>query len=156
MNSNVDPSKQQILQQHALEIALKYQDQERWKTAAENLRAPYWDWATNTVPPPEVVTLEIVKITTPDGEEAVPNPLIKYAFHPIDPSFPSEPSPYNSWPTTIRHPTPPDSPDATSDVQALIEYGFTLPIPSCSHSFFFTKANWLPFRSPSPRVPTTF
>ncbi|KAH9989732.1 tyrosinase [Russula compacta] len=110
---------EQILQQNALEIAKGYQDQDRWLTAARNLRAPFWDWATNSVPPPEVVSVDPIKITTPQGEEFVPNPLIKYTFNPIPPSFPSDP-PYNRWETTIRHPDDPTSPDATTDVEALL------------------------------------
>jgi len=108
---------EQVLQQHALDIAKTYQDQQHWTSVAQNLRAPYWDWATNSVPPPEVVSLTTVNITTPDGKmTSVENPLIKYTFNPIDPSFPS---PYKSWKTTIRHPDNPNSPTATTDVQGL-------------------------------------
>ncbi|KAF8263972.1 tyrosinase [Lactarius quietus] len=110
---------EQTLQQNALQIANTYQvDKQSWITAAQNLRAPYWDWATNSVPPAEVVSLPNVNIITPDGQTtSVPNPLIQYTFNPIDPSFPD---PYSNWPTTIRHPDDPNSPNATTDVQALI------------------------------------
>jgi len=108
-----------VLQQHALQIASTYQvDTQSWVTAAQNLRAPYWDWATNTVPPPQVISLETLDIITPDGQTtSVANPLLKYTFNPIDPSFPD---PYSNWQTTIRHPDDPSSPNATTDVQALI------------------------------------
>ncbi|KAI0304304.1 tyrosinase [Multifurca ochricompacta] len=111
---------EQVLQQHALDIAKTYQvDQQSWLTAAQNLRAPYWDWATNTVPPPEVISLETVDIITPDGNTtSVANPLLGYTFNPIDRSFPS---PYKYWQTTIRHPDDPRSPNATTDVQALTD-----------------------------------
>ncbi|KAI0251651.1 photo-regulated tyrosinase [Lactifluus subvellereus] len=111
---------EQVMQSHALDIAGKYQvDQDSWRTAALNLRAPYWDWATNTVPPPEVVSLQTVDIITFDGTTiTVPNPLYQYTFHPIDSSFPNR---YSSWKTTIRHPDDPNSPNATTDVQALID-----------------------------------
>jgi len=110
---------EQVLQQHALEIANTYQvDTQRWVTAAQDLRAPYWDWATNSVPPAEVISLETVNIVTPDGQTtSVANPLLQYTFNPIDQSFPS---PYSSWQTTIRHPDDPNSPNATTDVQALV------------------------------------
>jgi tyrosinase len=115
---------QQVMQQHAIVIAQQYQDQQRWSSAAQNLRAPYWDWATNSVPPPEVISLESVNIITPDGNTtSVPNPLFQYTFNPIDPSFPN---PYSNWQTTIRHPDNFNSPDATTDIQALTEYDFNL------------------------------
>ena len=110
------------MQQHALVIANQYQDQQRWSSAAQNLRAPYWDWATNSVPPPEVISLQTVDVITPDGNTTtVTNPLYQYPFNPIDSSFPA---PYESWRTTIRHPDNPNSPNATTDAQALAEYDF--------------------------------
>jgi tyrosinase len=128
-----------VLQQHALDIANRYQDKDRWVKAAQNLRAPFWDWATNTVPPPEVVSLETVKIITPNGNTTtVPNPLIQYTFNPIDSSFPS---PYDSWRTTIRHPDDPNSGTATTDVRALIGCVFTLPDLHMSDSLPPTKSD---------------
>jgi hypothetical protein len=119
---NIDRIIQQLLQQHALVIAKRYQDQQRWLSAAQNLRAPYWDWATNSVPPPEVIALQTVDIITPDGNTTtVQNPLYQYPFNPIDPSFPE---PYSYWQTTIRHPDNPDSPDASTDSDALAQYDF--------------------------------
>jgi tyrosinase len=110
---------EQVLQQHALQIANTYQvDTGSWVTAAQNLRAPYWDWATNSVPPSQVISDQTVSIVTPDGQTTdVPNPLLQYTFNPIDPSFPQ---PYSNWQTTIRHPDDPNSPDATTDVQGLV------------------------------------
>ena len=77
-----------------------------------------------------------VNITTPNGDEDVQNPLIKYTFNPIDKSFTS---PWKYWQTTIRHPDDPNSPNATTDVDALEKYDFTLPDPSCAHSIFSTR-----------------
>ena len=121
------------MQSHALTIAEKYRvDKASWKAAAENLRAPYWDWASSTVPPPEVISLQTVSIITFDGTtRTVPNPLYQYTFHPIDPSFTN---PYNHWKTTIRHPNPPSSPNSTTNVPGLIKYKFTSLRPSLSHS----------------------
>ncbi|KAK0480189.1 tyrosinase [Armillaria novae-zelandiae] len=106
-----------LFEQHAIAIAEKYTvDQERWKAAAANLRAPYWDWAANSVPPPEVISLTTVNIMKPDGKLGpVANPLLKYGFHPIDKSFPRR---YSGWPTTLRHPTS-ARPNATSDIDDL-------------------------------------
>ncbi|EKM54921.1 uncharacterized protein PHACADRAFT_259085 [Phanerochaete carnosa HHB-10118-sp] len=110
---------EQVLQQHAATIAKTYTvDQDRWNKAAADLRAPYWDWAVNSVPPPEVIADKQVTITLPDGTRgAVNNPLYGYVFHPIDPSFPA---PYNQWQSTLRHPAS-DGPDAQTDVQALTD-----------------------------------
>jgi tyrosinase len=111
---------EQLLNQHAVDIANTYQvDKENWVLSAQQLRLPYWDWAKNAVPPPEVISSATVNIVTPDGQTtAVDNPLIQYPFNPIDPSFPA---PYSSWQTTIRHPDDPSSPDATTDVQGLVD-----------------------------------
>ncbi|KAK0450230.1 photo-regulated tyrosinase, partial [Armillaria borealis] len=108
---------EQVLQQHAIIIAERYTvDKERWKAAAANLRAPYWDWAANSVPPPQVISLATVDIIKPDGKLGpVANPLLKYGFHPIDKSFQKR---FSRWPTTLRHPTS-KKPDATSDVDSL-------------------------------------
>jgi tyrosinase len=123
------------MQNHALQIARSYHDIQSWLSAAETLRAPYWDWATNSVPPPQVIQQQTVTIlAAPDGRPTtVTNPLYQYTFDPNDTR--SFPSPWNSWRTTIRSPDNPDSPNATTDVQLLISYDFTLPDPSIIHSF---------------------
>jgi len=135
LHRNIDQMIQQSLQQQALAIAQNYSDRQRWVTAAQNLRAPFWDWATNSVPPPEVISLTTISIlAAPDGTPTdVPNPLYQYTFHPIDPSFPS---PYDAWQTTIRSPDNPDSPDASTDVDYLIRYDSPLSESSTSHSSF--------------------
>lgn len=109
---------QQVLQNYAKDIAKTYKiDQAQWEKAAADLRQPFWDWAKNTLPPPEVISLDKVTITTPDGLRAeVDNPLRRYRFHPIDASFPD---PYDNWATTLRHPTT-DGSDAQDNVQSLI------------------------------------
>lgn len=112
------------MQQHALDIAKTYRNNlQHWIGVAQNLRAPYWDWATNSVPPPEVISLQTVNILTPDGKtSSVPNPLYQYPFNPVDPSFPS---PWNTYRTTIRDPAP-NAPGVTN-VQRLTRYGISLP-----------------------------
>ena len=66
----------------------------------------------------------------------MPNPLIKYTFNPIDKSFLT---PYKYWKTTIRCPNNQLSAKGTTNVDALEEYDFTLPDPSCAHSIFSTR-----------------
>jgi hypothetical protein len=146
---------QQLLQQHAIAIAKTYKtDQQKWLAAAQNLRAPYWDWATKSVPPREVYALQTVNIITPDGKTtAVTNPLYQYNFNPIDPSFPA---PYKAWRTTIRNPDNPSSPNATTNSADLAQYDFTFPDSSLSHSFFSIKGTWRRSRVTSPQVPTIF
>ncbi|KAJ6592568.1 tyrosinase [Mycena capillaripes] len=108
---------EQALQRAAIQIASTYTvDQARFNQAALALRQPYWDWAANAVPPPEVISLDQVSIITSNGQRTkVNNPLRRYTFHPIDPSFPD---PYSSWQTTLRSPDTTD-PDATDDVQQM-------------------------------------
>ncbi|EJF63238.1 photo-regulated tyrosinase [Dichomitus squalens LYAD-421 SS1] len=108
---------EQVLHKHAQDIAATYTvDKARWEKAAADLRQPFWDWASNSVPPAEVISLARVTITTPDGKRTqVDNPLFQYAFHPIEPSFPE---PYINWQTTFRHPTTLDA-DAQDNVAEL-------------------------------------
>ena len=124
LHCNIDQIIQQELQKQALIIAQNYTDDPTWMDAAKKLRAPYWDWATNSIPPPEAVSMTTVTIMmAPHGSTAdVPNPLLSYTFNPIDPSFTF---PFDSWPTTLRSPTSED-PDATTDVNALIRHDFPL------------------------------
>jgi tyrosinase len=120
-----------VLQQHALDVAKTYpNDQQAWLGAAQNLRAPYWDWATNSVPPSEVISLQNINIITPGGRRSVPNPLIQYTFNPIDPSFPT---PWSRLRTTIRSP---NSRNVT-DVEQLKRY-----------DSYFARHNLLSFISP--------
>jgi len=122
-----------VLQQHAIEVANTYRNnQQHWLSVAQNLRAPYWDWATNSVPPPEVISLQTVNIITPDGKtSSVPNPLYQYTFNPIGPSFPS---PWNAYKTTVRDPSP-NAPSVTN-VQRLTKYDISLSETSFSHLLF--------------------
>jgi len=109
---------QQIIQAHAVQIADTYQtpDAADWKKAAADLRQPFWDWASNSVPPDEIISLEQVSIVVPNGDTiSVQNPFLRYRFHPIEPTFPP---PFHSWPTTLRHPTS-SRPDAQSNVAQL-------------------------------------
>ncbi|KZV73173.1 photo-regulated tyrosinase [Peniophora sp. CONT] len=95
---------EQVMQEQAIAIANTYEvNAEQFMSAAQTLRVPYWDWALNSVPPDEVIQLRTVTITAPDGtRKDVSNPLYQYDFHPIDSSFPS---PYSNWQSTLRHPT---------------------------------------------------
>ncbi|OJT09435.1 Tyrosinase [Trametes pubescens] len=109
---------EQILQKHAIQIARKYVfEGYSWRKVAADLRQPYWDWASNAVPPPEVISMERVTIITSDGRRArVENPLLRYRFDSVEPSFAG---PFARWPSTIRHPSSDDS-GAKDDVESLI------------------------------------
>ena len=108
---------QQLLQRYAIEVAKNYiVNPEHWMKAAQDLRAPYWDWASHSVPPVEVIWLEAITIIKYDNTKGpVNNPLRRYIFHPVDLSFES---PYNQWKTTLRHPDS-EGPNAMSNVSGL-------------------------------------
>ncbi|KAF8990391.1 tyrosinase [Cyathus striatus] len=108
---------EQILHERAKAIADTYTvNKASWQAAANTLRQPFWDWARNAVPPAEVISLQNVTITTPDGKRtSVSNPLVRYRFHPIDQSFPT---PYSGWQTTLRQPNNKSS-SATDNVKRL-------------------------------------
>ncbi|KAH9988351.1 hypothetical protein BJV77DRAFT_1061440 [Russula vinacea] len=130
---------EQVLQQHALDVAKTYRnDQQLWLDAAQNLRAPYWDWATNSVPPPEVISLQTVNITMPDGKtSSVPNPLLQYTFNPVDPS------------TTVRSPSP-SAPNVT-DVPRLISDLTSIQgdLTSSTYNLFSRVRTWPAFSNHS-------
>ncbi|KAI0373661.1 tyrosinase [Pilatotrama ljubarskyi] len=108
---------EQIIHKHAIRISRTYTyDGCCWRKAALDLRQPYWDWATNALPPPEVISMERVTITTPDGQRSsVQNPLMRYRFHHIDTSFAAS---FAKWPATVRYPTSTGS-DAGDDLEEL-------------------------------------
>ena len=105
--------------QHAQVIAATYTtpDKDQWVDAALKLRLAYWDWAENSVPPPQVISLDQVEITMPDGQRSsVINPLRGYRFHPMPEDMPP---PYKDWPRTLRYPIKSGS-EVTDDVSTLI------------------------------------
>ena len=92
------------MQGHARRIAQTYRaNKGDWKQAAKDIRQPYWDFAANSVPPDEVITLTRVKITVPDGRRIdVTNPLHHYTFQSRSPFGVST---SDEWVTTRRYPT---------------------------------------------------
>ena len=123
---------EQVLNQKAVEIANTYTvDKDKYQSAAESLRSPYWDWAKNMIPPPEVIELTEVTIVMPNGsKQSVQNPLFTYHFHPIDPGFAE--TPYDRWNRTLRYPTS-DGPNAKTDVKRMKAY-----VPSGTRPFSST------------------
>ncbi|KAI9702460.1 MAG: hypothetical protein M1836_000940 [Candelina mexicana] len=83
---------EQILCEEAISIAKNFTGPSatRYQAAAENLRAPYWDWASNDTQSriPDVVsapTINVVRLS-PDGTEnnvLIANPLYSYKFAAI-------------------------------------------------------------------------
>ncbi|KAI0288602.1 tyrosinase [Russula brevipes] len=138
---------EQVIQRHAIDIAKTYQtDQQRWLTAAQNLRAPYWDWASNSVPPDEVISLQSVDIITPDGRTtSVPNPLYQYTFNPVDPSFQGR---YKSWRTTVRHPNSSGTTDPRGlrNSLASIQHDLT----ECTYRLLFNVCTWHALSNDTP------
>ncbi|KZV64758.1 Di-copper centre-containing protein [Peniophora sp. CONT] len=111
---------EQILQQHAVNIASEYRDAGKFTEAAKTLRVPYWDWASSdgAVPPPAIITEPLLNILRPpDGAvHAIANPLLKYTFHPVHDSFCP---PIFTSPTTLRHPRLNANGEYESDVESL-------------------------------------
>ena len=56
----------------------------KWRKKAEELRLPYWDWATTLQPPCQIMEGADLKILAPDGStETVKNPFLNYTFNPV-------------------------------------------------------------------------
>ncbi len=63
--------------------------QTKWQAAADQLRIPFWDWASNATMP-DIVSQPMVQITNSLGKvETVSNPLYQYTFQnmPMDPNY---------------------------------------------------------------------
>ncbi|RDL42060.1 uncharacterized protein BP5553_02039 [Venustampulla echinocandica] len=73
---------QDIAKQYPASVSSVYQD------AADNLRMPYWDWAS-TPEMPDIINHATIQIDTPTGTQSVSNPLLQYTFQkfPFDPSY---------------------------------------------------------------------
>lgn len=113
-------TQQQVLQSNAIQIAQEYEKSEQgWLEAAHALRSPYWDWASNTPPPDEIIRFKTIEIASPKGTQTVTNPLYAYKFHPIDPSF--QP-PFSGDTYTVRNPDPNSPPPQESRPDALLAY----------------------------------
>ncbi|KAK7443486.1 hypothetical protein VKT23_015660 [Stygiomarasmius scandens] len=95
---------EQEIQKHALQIASRYSaDSALWLRTAEDLRQPYWDWASNITLPAEVISMPELLITAPEGKKLVQNPFLHYQFRDkIEQVF--KDAPYIGWKQTIRHP----------------------------------------------------
>ncbi|PHH78497.1 hypothetical protein CDD80_6765 [Ophiocordyceps camponoti-rufipedis] len=72
---------EQIMVENAREIAKTYPNETRddYIQAAEVLRQPYWDWASDSDVPPSLVPANL-SINTPQGRMDVQNPLAGYKF----------------------------------------------------------------------------
>ncbi|KAG8981525.1 hypothetical protein FRB93_008563 [Tulasnella sp. JGI-2019a] len=141
---------EQVLQNHAVQIASSYTvDKAAWQASAANLRAPYWDWAANSVPPAEVISKAQVTIIGPNGQSTnVNNPLLSYKFNPVDKTFPR---PYSVWGKTLRHATS-DSANATSNVQELISdlQGEQANIRTSTYKLLTLVHTWPAFSNHTP------
>ncbi|KEZ46479.1 hypothetical protein SAPIO_CDS0817 [Scedosporium apiospermum] len=71
----------QVLVQHALTLAEEYPANVRakYRSAAQTLRIPYWDWADDATIPPSVGQAQI-QVDTPKGKKTIRNPLYSYNF----------------------------------------------------------------------------
>lgn len=111
---------EQALAKHVKDIANEYPaaQKQKYVTAAEKFRIPYWDWAYYADPPDVVTKQKEVTLTTPKGQRTLPNPLYQYTFHPkgrrneFGDNFDDE-AKYEAWKSTMRYPTT-EGPDATS------------------------------------------
>ncbi|KAJ6548594.1 tyrosinase [Mycena capillaripes] len=96
---------EQIIQENALAIAETYigDNAVKFRSAALDLRVPYWDWGANIIPPAQIITQTVVEILCPSGVlRMVPNPFLSYRFHPTPTDFVDN---FQIWPQTLRYPT---------------------------------------------------
>ncbi|KAK5987831.1 Tyrosinase [Cladobotryum mycophilum] len=117
---------EQILVKTALDIAATYPSQYRaqYTTAAQNLRAPFWDWGASATVPPSTVPLTL-RINVPNGnalrQADVTNPLQSYTFPQVALN-----GKYGSFqpgsPKTVRCPAPKSYPNSANQNLAARPY----------------------------------
>jgi tyrosinase len=114
---------EQILWETCATVAEKFTtpDKEEWKQAARDIRQPYWDWGywpndpDYVSLPPECITMEELEIIDFDGKKVkIVNPMMRYKFHPIDPSFEGD---FANWEYSIRYPDA----NKKENIQGMIE-----------------------------------
>jgi hypothetical protein len=83
-------SLQQVLVSHAVRIAAEYPPdlQPEYVAAAQSLRQPYWDWASDSTIPPAAYAVNVT-VRAPCGVIEIPNPLCGYRFQqvPVESTF---------------------------------------------------------------------
>lgn len=83
--SDSGPPFQQEVVKHAKKIAATYPPRYRgqYQRAADQLRVPFWDWASDQAVPPATVEAR-VRVNTPSGQSLrtteIENPLATYRF----------------------------------------------------------------------------
>ncbi|WQF85949.1 Putative tyrosinase copper-binding domain, di-copper centre-containing domain superfamily [Colletotrichum destructivum] len=104
---------EQVLGGHIQAIAANYTGSraQEYKTAADNWRAPYWDWAADggaQLPP--VTTRATITVNGPGGQVQLPNPLLGYKWQRFPLNTASNYFPRSgdrncwAWPQTTRWP----------------------------------------------------
>ncbi|KAF6812602.1 hypothetical protein CMUS01_13023 [Colletotrichum musicola] len=104
---------EQVLGGHIQAIAANYTGSraQEYRTAADNWRAPYWDWAADggaQLPP--VTTQATITVNGPGGQVQMPNPLLAYKWQRFPLNTASNYFPRSgdrncwSWPQTTRWP----------------------------------------------------
>jgi Common central domain of tyrosinase len=75
---------EQLLCEQARSIAQQFQgdDAARYQAAAEEVRLPYWDWASTSTQSriPASVKQSSISVNAPTGQATIPNPLFSYRF----------------------------------------------------------------------------
>ena len=76
---------EQLLCTQARAIAQQFTgaDAARYQAAAEEVRLPYWDWASSSTQShvPSSVQQASISVNKPSGQETITNPLYTYHFH---------------------------------------------------------------------------
>jgi tyrosinase len=80
---------EQTLTKLVSDIANEFTGPEKqdYVNAALRFRIPYWDWASDSSLPDVVASQGTIQVTTPQGNQTIPNPLYCYTFNPLPADF---------------------------------------------------------------------
>lgn len=97
------PAKQ-LLSDEVQRLALEYtnDDASIYRDASEQLRLPYWDWASDSTLPPSS-TYENITVNSPDGKIELHNPLYSYRWQTYPLNETQFPGQGGIGPTTTRN-----------------------------------------------------
>ncbi|PVF95999.1 Di-copper centre-containing protein [Serendipita vermifera] len=115
---------EQALTKHVTDIANEFtgNDREKYVSAAQKFRIPYWDWAVNADLPDFVSQQDNVEVNSPTGKRTLPNPLFSYKLPSTRPGYAINRIPVAVTSNTVRHPTGPsletDKKDLEGDLQS--------------------------------------
>ncbi|KAF8418718.1 hypothetical protein EV426DRAFT_678991 [Tirmania nivea] len=142
---------EQALQARAVAIAAKFTGSSAaaYRTAADQLRLPYWDWSDPVTRSdiPAIMMQATISVTKPSSNgtpvsSTIPNPLFQYNFQSAATLKQYFSGNYANWMYTTRHPRSSSDPTpVNADANTIMRNGFTTRRQQTYQLFSMTSFN---------------